>query len=308
MLKRLLIVLILVLTVTQVDAQKKYTRKVKIQTESDQNDEDNDENVDEEESDEVEVIEVVTYENEDDDSDEDEDEVIEEVDITINTKPIGKYLNERKKRSKAIEFEPLVTFGWNGIDLSSSEGNVLSGAKDFSDMNMKAFTSWNVGLYPLGIKINLYQQRFKLITGLGVQFFNYKFSDSVYFNPNTPYNVEYYNVSNFKKTKLGVSYLSAPLMLQYNSKKYNRVSNFSISGGLLFGYRLKTWTKYKLDNGTRINGTKSNYNFNNFVYSAVVAVGFRDVRLFATYMLTPMHRENTGFNVNAYPWSFGFML
>ncbi len=314
--KNVILLLMLVLFTYNADAQRKYKRKIRVEVEgqdttvtediwedTDEDDDDDDyyyEDSDDEDSDD-EVVEIIEMEEDDDDG-----EI--EVAISMATKPLGRYLSGKKEENKAVEFEPFTLLGWNGMDLDSYEGNVLGGIKDYSDLNMKAATSWYVALFPLGININLYQQRVKLITGMGVQFYNYKFSDSVNFSTDQPYYVTHYNTSDFKKTKLGSSYLSMPLFLQYSSKKVKNTSNFSIGGGMMFGYRLKTWTKMKLENGSKIVGPKGNYNFNNFVYSAAFMVGFRDVKIFGTYMLTPLHREIDNYNVNAYPWTIGLML
>lgn len=285
MLKKLIVLFALVLVIGQADAQKKYTRKIKVQTDDD-----------------GEVEEVITTESEEDADDEEE-----LTEITINTKPIGKYLEARRKKKNALKFEPMAFIGWNGMDVDNYEANVLGNIKDFSDMNMKAFSSWYVAAFPIGVKINLYQQKFNLITGAGFQFYNYKFSDSVVFSTTTPYYVDHYSPVHLRKTKLGSSYLTLPLMFEYNSERKG-VSNFSVAAGMLFGYRMKTWTKMKLDNGDKFHGPEGNYNFNNFVYSVAFMVGFRDVKLFGTYMLTPLHRPNQGYNVNMYPFSFGLQI
>ncbi len=285
MIKKLLILALLISFCGTVDAQKRYTRKSKKVQRSD-------------------AEEVMM-----DEDDMDEEEEITEV--TISTKAMGKYLGKRSCGDRdrgPVTFEPMMLLGWNGIDVDNSEGNVLSGASDYSDMNFKAGTSWYVGLYPLGIKVNLYEHQLNLVTGMGVQFYNYKFNDSVVFSTDDPYFTEYYQPDMLKKTKLGSSYLSIPLLLEYNTPRIHGKSNFSIAGGMIFGYRLKTWTKMKLDNGSRLNGPSGNYNFNDFVYSVAFMVGFKDVKLFGTYQLNPMHRENPGYNVNAYPFSFGLML
>ncbi len=288
MVKKIVALLLLIVFSTQVDAQKKYTRKIKINTDDDDTEE------------------VITEEVE---VEIDEDGYEEEIaEVTINTRPIGKYLNKNKKRKSLVKLEPMFFVGWNGIDLDGVEGNVLGGVKDFSDMNMKAFSSWYIAAFPIGIKINLYQQKFNLVTGLGFQFYNFKFSDSVVFSTTDPYYVSHYSPDKLKKTKLGSSYLTFPLLLQYNSSASRKISNFSAGLGMLFGYRMKTWTKMKLDNGDKFHGPDGNYNFNNFVYSVAFMVGFRDVKLFGTYMLTPLHRANPGYSVDAYPFSFGLQL
>ncbi len=292
MTKNLVILVLLLALGGQVDAQKKYTRKIKIKTENQEENEEEDDDV---------IVDIAEIEIEKDGED------VEMAEVVINTKPIGKYL-ERRKSEKTVTMEPMIFLGWNGIDLDGAEANVLGGIQDFSDMNMKAFSSWYVALFPLGIKVNLYQQRLNLVTGLGFQFYNYKFSDSVVFSTVDPYYVSHYTPDKLKKTKLGSSYLSFPLLLEYSSERRNKLSNFSAGVGMLFGYRMKTWTKMKLDNGDKFHGPEGNYNFNNFVYSVAFMVGFRDVKLFGTYMLTPMHRANPGFNVNAYPFSFGLQL
>ncbi len=303
MLKKLIVLVLLIALCGSVDAQRRYIRKKKkVETTTD----------DGQEVEKEDVYDIEEYDGEDDDMlleiDEEEDEEGTRTEIQINTKAMGKYLN-RSKKKKTIKFEPLVLLGWNGVDLDSYEGNVFSGAQDFSDMNFKAATSWYVGLFPLGISVNLYEQRLHLVTGMGFQFYNYKFSDSVVFSTQKPYNVEYYQPDMLKKTKLGSSYLSTPLLLQFNSAPSNKgMSDFSVAGGVILGYRLKTWTKMKLDNGSKVNGPDGNYNFNNFVYSAAFMIGFRDVKLFGTYQLTPMHRGLDGYNVNAYPFSFGLMF
>ncbi len=295
MLRKLSILALLLIVCGQVDAQKRYTRKEKREMEKKM-----EEAADELEEEDGEIIIEIEEEN---------DEYDERTEVTLSTKAMGRYLRGRNAKKSVVKFEPLILLGWNGVDLDNYEGNVFSGAQDFSDMNFKAATSWYVGLFPLGIKVNLYQNQVNFVTGMGVQFYNYKFSDSVVFSTNDPYTVEYFQPDMLKKTKLGSSYLSMPFLLEYNTKKgRSGFSNFSVAGGVILGYRLKTWTKMKMDNGSKINGPDGNYNFNNFVYSAAFMLGFKDVKLFGTLQMTPMHRANDGYNVNAYPFSFGLMF
>ncbi len=321
--KKLIILGLLIFTAIHVDAQKKYKRKIRIEVEDQDTTVTEDESWFEEDDDDSyyedavdEAGDAIPSEDTRVDDRNTEIEVIEmeededgNVDISIATKPLGRYLSRSKtKKVKAVEFEPMTLIGWNGMDLDQYENNIMGGIKDFSDMNMKAATSWYVAFYPLGIHVNLYRQQLKLVTGMGVQFYNYKFSDSVVFSTESPYPVNHYSSADFKKTKLGSSYLSIPLLLQYNTRPVRNTSNFSIGGGIIFGYRLKTWTKMKLDNGTKIVGPKGNYNFNNYVYSAAFMVGFKHVKIFGTYMLTPLHRAIENYSVDAYPWTIGLML
>ena len=107
-----------------------------------------------------------------------------------------------------------------------------------------------------------------------------KIDDEIFFEPSS---------INLEKSKLTVSYVNLPLMLQFYVK-----NKFKISAGGYAGYRLGSYTKIKYnDEGdTQKDHDRANYNLEPFRYGVRGEIGWGWFTLFANYDLNPLFRKN----------------
>jgi hypothetical protein len=214
-------------------------------------------------------------------------------------------------RKKTESIKPI----WQGLELGFN--GFLN--KDFNtDLPSRyEFMSLNNGK-SIAFSLNLLQKDFKItgnfffLTGLGVSWNNYRFDDNVTILNNNADNIiagTYDTTSNinYKKSKLTVSYVTAPLLFQvYTGKTKNK--SFHIGTGMVLGYRIGSHTKQKYDEGGKTSKPKNydDFGLNPFRASARVDVGYGSFNLFAEYALTDMFRASRGPQVN--PFTLGLTL
>lgn len=99
-----------------------------------------------------------------------------------------------------------------------------------------------------------------------------------------------------RKSKLGVAYLSIPIMftLDFNDAHQGK---FKLGLGGYAGLRLKSWNKLKYDDGKKEKSVNSFF-LNDFRYGLMAEVGFSDISLFIKYDLNPLFQTGRGFNPN----------
>lgn len=193
----------------------------------------------------------------------------------------------------------------------------------------------------INLNFNIYQQSFALnkaktlgfITGVGLSFDEYRFSNPVYLDP-AAYNLTGYYIVNtsVKKSKLSVHYADIPLILEFQTHNTLRRNRFFIGVGVIGNVKLRSRTKiyfynsnetYALqdpatgdivsnnyrtpDQGPRnIVKKSSNYALNPFRFDATVRLGFNWLSLYATYALSPMFQTGRGPDLRQ--WSAGVTL
>jgi hypothetical protein len=105
-----------------------------------------------------------------------------------------------------------------------------------------------------------------------------------------------------KKTKLNVTYLTAPLMLELKTPLRMGHSRLYLAGGVIGGVNIGSHTKYKYRNDKE--KSRSNFNLNQFKYDITGRIGFGDFCIFVNYGMTPLFKEGRG--PELHPVTFGF--
>ncbi|MCO6482161.1 MAG: hypothetical protein J5I62_05160 [Flavobacteriales bacterium] len=165
-----------------------------------------------------------------------------------------------------------------------------------------------------------------LLTGLGLEFLNYKLSDNVSLaaNGDSTYAVPM-ELPVLNKNKLRQIGLRVPLMLEFNTQRaklpadagelakkpgwtFDRKRNFHLAFGVVGSWYFDTMykQKYKEDGRNVKNRTKDDLNLLPYRLAARAQVGFASVNLFAEYALTPMFQEGTTPDMRAL--NFGITL
>lgn len=198
---------------------------------------------------------------------------------------------DKNKKSKSDKFNG----HWEGIEIGfNSFDNV-----DYSGYSNKEFMDLNQGK-SLGINFNFYELNIGLaksyvglVSGLGLSFNDYRFE-----NPNTivkgNFRTEpvelYYN--DLSKSKLSVSYLTVPMLLEFQIPVNQNEGRLYINAGVIGGVKIGSHTKVK--HGDTKDKDRSGFNINSFKYDATFRVGYKDVGLFANYSLTPLFQSDKG--------------
>lgn len=166
--------------------------------------------------------------------------------------------------------------------------------------------TWNLNI--LEHKFNFGTPYVGLTTGLGFSFTSVAFknnyllvdtADSLYAVTDT--------VNNFSKNKLKASYLTVPLLLEFNTNA-KASKSFYIAMGVVGGVRMSSKVKRKGEtNGKKfVQKDKGRYGLNPFKLDATVRLGYSDFGVFASYSMLPLFES--GKTVEAYPLTFGLSL
>lgn len=165
---------------------------------------------------------------------------------------------------------------------------------------------WNIAQK----NINLYKKYVQLSTGIGFQFSNVRFDNKTRLNADSSFTWGYIDSTNtysYKKDRFKQSYVTVPLLLNFNTNK--RLSrNFHVSVGVVGKYLLTSRTKMVLmaNNDKFTVVRKDDYNINPFQFDGYMSVGYRNFTVFGQYALNEMFRKNRGPQV--YPFAAGIRI
>jgi len=145
-----------------------------------------------------------------------------------------------------------------------------------------------------------------LVTGMGFSMNNYRFDNDLTLSKGDdgiihPLSLEGQKV---EKSKLTASYLTVPLLLEFQIPVNGRSNRLFISGGVIGGINLGSHTKVKYDDSKEKD--RGSFNINPFKCAATVRAGLKDLSLYASYGLTPLFKNNKG--PELFPFSIGISL
>jgi hypothetical protein len=225
---------------------------------------------------------------------------------------------------------------WAGVELGISGYVTPDFDMNFNPaypyMNMNTARSMTVNLNPFELNVNIFKNHIGFTTGLGFQFSNYYFTDNYVMLPDSASLVAYKvqdsqgNPVSLKVNKMTISTLNLPLLFEYQTNRYRRLSSFHVSLGVIAGVRIGSYTKqvYNEEGGTYFlvdeNGNKiatydvdhhkvrdhSAYHLSPFKVDAAFRIGWSHLNLFSTYSLTQMFQKNQG--PELYPFTVGITL
>jgi hypothetical protein len=196
-----------------------------------------------------------------------------------------------------------IEFGFNGFD--KADYSMYSPAdKDFMSLNQGKSMEFDVNFYELNI--GLAKSYVGLVSGMGLSFNSYRFDN--------PFTIEKgltrtepvaLNPENLAKTKLAVSYLNVPLLLEFQIPVNQNEGRLFVNAGLIGGVKIGSHTKVKY--GDNKEKDRSGFNMNSFKYAATARVGYKDISLFATYSLTPLFQSGKGPELTPFTIGISFL-
>jgi hypothetical protein len=220
----------------------------------------------------------------------------------LSITPDGMYVSDKynPKQEKKFDVEFLaLDLGVNSLDdktdYTSAEAkqflNVPGELENGNLFSLRTAKSINVNLWPVIGKWRVLKtegQKIYLSTGVGLQMYNFRFNKNITYSNVT--NPEVYKDSvDFSKNKLGITYLSVPLMLTFKTRLAEKA--WLVYGvGATAGYRLDSWTKQV----SSARGKKKNHDpfnledFNTCLTGEIGLSGY--FRLYASYQITALHK------------------
>ncbi|MFC2114626.1 GIN domain-containing protein [Bacteroidota bacterium] len=233
-------------------------------------------------------------------------------DITEDEGVAGKNKEQKNHKEKEEEFEYKswagIGFGINGY-LNPMNSTEVPLNYNFLDLNY--------GI-PVGVELNLFEKDIpiideyvQIVTGLGFDFTNYRFSNNtrLLYNPDSIAGIIDSQLQ-YSKTKLRVTYLTLPVLLELNTNK-NPKKALHISAGILIGYNLNTKSKivYVQDGNKKKVKTKEDYHINPLRYGLTGRIGIgENVALYANYAFSPLFLEGEGPELNPFTVGLQFLF
>jgi hypothetical protein len=223
------------------------------------------------------------------------------------TGPDGKSVKEDKEFSISVG---MVDIGINSLHDKTDYGatetksflQVPPASQNENLFSLRTAKSINVNIYPVMAKWRMLKsntQRMFLSSGVGLQMYNFRFNKNISFVNQTVPMVTNDTVQ-FSKNKLGVTYLSIPLMLTFKTKMAEK--SWLVYGvGASVGYRIDSWTK-QVSKERGKEKLHDPFNLNDFNACVTAEVGLEYYfRLYASYQLTSLYE--TG--LQQHPFSIG---
>lgn len=197
---------------------------------------------------------------------------------------------------------------WNGVELGANGlmdfKNSLSVPEGANFLELDYARSYQFGLNLFEKDFHLYKNYINLVTGFGFNFNHYAFSNNITLLPDSTYLWASNDSIKYRKNKLNVSYVRAPLMLEINTSK-NPKKNFHIAGGVEFAYRIHAVSKQRYDLNDKHYKIKQRDDFNiePFNMSLIARIGYNNVTVYASYGLNRLFKKDQGPQV--YPVGMG---
>lgn len=202
---------------------------------------------------------------------------------------------------------------WEGIDIGvngyvNGASNTLETPSGYSFFELDYARSHSFGLNLGQYNLHLYRNYIYVVTGLGLEFNSYAIRNNVTLLQDAPVLSAVNESVDFSKNKLKTTWITAPVLLEFNTSKKEE-NSFHVGIGANFGYNIfrnRLKQEFNLDGEDVKRVRKDDYNINPFRYGATVRVGFGNYTLFANYAFSEMFKEGRGPKV--YPFSAGVHL
>lgn len=155
------------------------------------------------------------------------------------------------------------------------------------------------------------KSRFSIAPGLGIGTSNYYFRSSL---SQDSIGTTFTRISDdidFKKSKIGLTYVDIPLEFRFRSKPNKKGSSWKLAAGFKAGLLIQNKWKYKGEDLSN-NGEQVKFkvfgddNLNRFRYGATIRGGYGMLNAFVYYSLSDLFKDNKGPSLT--PLSFGISI
>jgi len=202
---------------------------------------------------------------------------------------------EREKRWK----DRIFNGHWAGLEMGV---NVVSNADyspyrqttfgEFFDINQGKSLTFNLNLAEFAFSNE--RKTVGILSGLGFSFMDYRFDQPMTLAKETGSGllVPVYPEGEIKKSKLNITYLTIPLILEIATPLKLNHQRLTIAGGVIGGINIGARTKVKYEGAKEKD--RGNFNVNPLKYELTGRLGLGEICLFANYSMTPLFKEGKG--------------
>lgn len=213
--------------------------------------------------------------------------------------------SKREKRFKAYAFKAL-EWGINGF----ADGYSPVLRDELQWLDLRQARSWNFNINVVQLGLGLGTRYVGLVTGMGLMFNNYHFSDKI-----RPVVVNGITVADsslcaypMNKNKIQTFGLGIPLLLEFNIPIRHNTLFFAV--GAIGEVRLhsKTKVEYSVDGDEKKIRDNNDLNISTLKYSLTARMGTEDIYLFCNYSPMSFFEPGKGPTVNTFSIGLGLVL
>lgn len=183
-----------------------------------------------------------------------------------------------------------------GLNNYVDRNNSLSRTPENEFMDINTGKSWNFNLNFAQYSLGFGSDRVGAVIGMGIEWNNYHFSNQ---NSIEKFDGEIESrdiPDGTYKNRFQTTYLTLPLLIEYQFRGKKRNDRVYIGGGIIGGMKIfsNTKVKYTEDGSKRKAKDKSDYYLSPLRYGLTLRAGYKIVKLFANYYPTPLFIEGRG--------------
>lgn len=201
---------------------------------------------------------------------------------------------------------------WAGIDfgftvLMNQAGGTSFPGESYLKNDVARSQVWNFNI--LEHKFKIVKEYVGITTGLGFSLNQVSFDNNFVLGASGDSTFAIQDtLIGYDKNKLRATYLTVPLLLEFNTNKDNN-KGFYLAAGVVGGLRIAS--RYKTvhkEGGDKVKSVqKGDYNLNPFKLDATVRLGYGSFGAFASYNMLPLFEKGATVNT-AYPLTAGLTL
>jgi hypothetical protein len=210
---------------------------------------------------------------------------------------------EQKRERERTQFRG----HWSGIDLGFN--NYLTSDHSFtlpSDidyMSLHSGKSMNFNLNFAQVSLG-FAKHFGIVTGLGINWNNYRFDGNNNIQKGTDGVIEIRNPGEvLKKSKLTTVYFDLPILFELQIPADH--SHLNIAAGPIGGVKLSSHSKMVYEDGNKIK-SDGDFSLSMLRYGGTARLGYGNFQIYGTYYLTPLFKAGKSpAGVELYPFEIG---
>ena len=203
---------------------------------------------------------------------------------------------------------------WSGFEiginnyLDNDFSMTLPAGSEFMELNTGK--SWNVNINFLQYSLPVIRSNFGFVTGLGFEMTNYHFdnNNNIRKDDLAGFIVDTTYTFNTEKSKLSATYLTLPVILEFQIPAGRRSKRFYLGGGVIAGVKLGSHSKvvYRDSGKKQKDKVRDDFNLSPLRCGVTARIGYRALRVFANYYFTSLFETNKG--PELYPFSIGLVI
>lgn len=208
--------------------------------------------------------------------------------------------NHSRRRSRFRGHWTGVEFGFNNF-LTADHSLVLPDAIGYMNLHSSKSSNFNINFSQLSLGIT---RRIGFVTGLGLNWNNYKFEGNNNIMKNTNGVIEELDPgASLDKSKLATIYLTLPFLLELQVPVHNNQLN--LAAGPIGAVKIGSHTKMVFQDGQKVK-SNGDFSLNMLRYGATARVGYENFQLFGTYYMNPLFQTGKGpGGYDLYPFELG---